>query len=47
MSFKELRINERIRAREVRLIDEEGKQLGVVPFAQALQNAHERNLDLV
>lgn len=39
--------NHRIRAREVRLIDETGKQLGVVAFEKALQMAQERNLDLV
>jgi translation initiation factor IF-3 len=41
------RINERIRIREVRLIDHEGKQVGVVPTEQALQMAIEANLDLV
>jgi translation initiation factor IF-3 len=41
------RINERIRIREVRLIDHEGKQVGVVPTEQALQMAQEANLDLV
>ncbi len=39
--------NNRIRAREVRLIDETGKQFGVVPLGKALQIAQERNLDLV
>jgi len=39
--------NHRIRAREVRLIDETGKQLGVVVFEKALQMAQGRNLDLV
>ncbi len=41
------RINERIRIREVRLVDEEGKQVGVVPTEQALQMAQEKGLDLV
>ena len=41
------RVNERIRIREVRLIDEEGQQLGIVPTAQALSIARERGLDLV
>jgi translation initiation factor IF-3 len=41
------RINERIRIREVRLIDAEGKQVGVVPTEQALQMAQEAGLDLV
>ena len=44
---KDLRINERIRAREVRLIDEAGGQVGVVPTREALQIAQQRNLDLV
>ena len=39
--------NEKIRAREVRLIDEEGKQLGIVPTFEALKLARERELDLV
>jgi translation initiation factor IF-3 len=41
------RINERIRVREVRLIDEEGNQIGVIPTEQALALAQERDLDLV
>jgi translation initiation factor IF-3 len=40
-------VNERIRAREVRLIDEKGAQLGVVPTREALRIARERNLDLI
>lgn len=40
-------MNNRIRAREVRLIDDKGKQIGVVPTEKALQMALERNLDLV
>lgn len=44
---RELRINERVRAREVRLIDEEGQVVGVMSSAQALAIARERNLDLV
>lgn len=44
---KEFRINERIRTREVRLIDENNGQLGVVPTYQALQLARDRGLDLV
>ena len=47
MSAKELRINEEIRVREVRLIDVEGKQLGVVPIEQAISLAHEAEADLV
>ena len=40
-------MNERIRVREVRVIDEDGGQLGVMPIQQALSLARERNLDLV
>lgn len=40
-------MNERIRIREVRLIDEDGKQIGIVPTADALATARERGLDLV
>ena len=44
---RETRVNERIRAREVRLIDEEGQMIGVMPSGQALSLARERGLDLV
>jgi translation initiation factor IF-3 len=44
---KDLRVNEKIRIREVRLIDEEGEQLGVLPTAEALRIANERGVDLV
>jgi len=40
-------INNQIRAREVRLIDETGKQLGVFSLEEALRMAQERNLDLI
>ena len=40
-------MNERIRAREVRLIDENGEMIGVMPPMRALDIARERNLDLV
>jgi translation initiation factor IF-3 len=43
----EPRINDRIRAREVRLIDENGGQMGVTPLPDALAAARERELDLV
>jgi translation initiation factor IF-3 len=42
-----LRVNQWIRAREVRVVDEEGKQLGVMPVPQALSLAREQGLDLV
>jgi translation initiation factor IF-3 len=41
------RINERIRVPEVRLIGEDGKQIGVVKTEEALTYAQERDLDLV
>jgi translation initiation factor IF-3 len=43
----QVNINEKIRAREVRLIDEDGKQLGIVPTSEALRLAREKELDLV
>jgi translation initiation factor IF-3 len=44
---KDININERIRVREVRLIDDSGKQLGVVATVEALRMAKEQELDLV
>ncbi|HEY3759196.1 MAG TPA: translation initiation factor IF-3 [Solirubrobacteraceae bacterium] len=41
------RINERIRVPEVRLIDDEGNQVGVLKTPDALRFAQERELDLV
>jgi translation initiation factor IF-3 len=41
------RINERIRVAEVRLVDEDGSQIGVVKTDDALRMAAERDLDLV
>jgi translation initiation factor IF-3 len=41
------RINERIRIKEVRLIDESGEQVGVIATDKALEMARERDLDLV
>jgi translation initiation factor IF-3 len=41
------RINERIRVREVRLIGEDGEQVGVLEIAKALDYARSRDLDLV
>jgi len=43
----DLMINEEIRDREVRVVDQNGEQLGVMPIDQALQLADERELDLV
>jgi len=42
-----LRINEQIRAAELRVIDADGKQLGIYPFREALRLAQEREVDLV
>ena len=44
---KGLRINEQIRVREVRLIDDKGGQKGIVPTIEALKMAKEQELDLV
>jgi translation initiation factor IF-3 len=40
-------VNERIRSLEVRVIDEKGQILGVMPTQQAIAMARERELDLV
>ena len=42
-----IRMNERIRAREVRVIGDEGEQIGIMPPFEALKMAREKNLDLV
>jgi translation initiation factor IF-3 len=42
-----IRINDRIRAREIRVIDENGEQMGILPPFEALKIARERGLDLV
>lgn len=42
-----LRINNRIRAREVRLIDEDNNQVGIIQLRDAVAMAEERGLDLV
>jgi translation initiation factor IF-3 len=41
------RINERIRVSEVRLIDDDGAQIGIKPTNEALEYAYGKNLDLV
>lgn len=43
----ESRINEEIRAREVRVIDDQGEQLGVMSVSEAIRIASEKGLDLV
>ena len=45
--MRQLRINERIRASQIRAIAEDGTQLGVMVPADALKLARERGLDLV
>src|ERR1700722_7232361 len=42
-----IRINDRIRAREIRVIDENGEQMGILAPFEALRIARERGLDLV
>ncbi|GMO11749.1 MAG: translation initiation factor IF-3 [Treponemataceae bacterium] len=44
---KGLRINEHIRVREIRLIDDQGNQEGIITTFDALNLARERGLDLV
>ena len=45
--IKEQQINEQIRDKEIRLIGENGEQLGIVSSREALTLAGEKNLDLV
>lgn len=45
--IKEIKVNEKIRVPEVRLIDVDGKQIGIVPTTEALKIAYEKGLDLV
>jgi translation initiation factor IF-3 len=47
LADKDLRINEQIRVREVRLIDDEGNQKGIIPILDAIKMAKDANLDLV
>ncbi|RMF45301.1 MAG: translation initiation factor IF-3 [Deltaproteobacteria bacterium] len=41
------RVNERIRAREVRVVTDDGEQLGIMDVPSAMEAAAERGLDLV
>lgn len=43
----QVRVNQQIRARQVRVIDENGVQLGIMSPYDALREAEERGLDLV
>lgn len=45
--YKRIIFNNQIRAPKVRLIDEEGKQLGILPLAEAVARAKGANLDLI
>jgi len=47
LADKDLRINEQIRVREVRLISDDGEQQGILPTLEALRMAKEQALDLV
>jgi len=47
LASKDFRINEKIRVREVRLIDEKGNQIGIVPTTEALEKARDAGLDLI
>jgi translation initiation factor IF-3 len=42
-----IRVNGKIRAREVRVVGDEGKQLGVMPLGEALNLARQQGVDLV
>jgi translation initiation factor IF-3 len=44
---RDLRVNQMIRVPQVRVLDEDGQQLGIMPTPQALSMAQERGLDLV
>lgn len=44
---KEVKVNKEIRARQVRVIGENGEQLGILHIKEALKEAEERSLDLV
>jgi len=45
--IKQLRVNQMIRAPEVRLVGEKGEQLGIMPVSQAQEIARKHELDLV
>lgn len=47
VSIREYRVNEKIKGKEVRVIGENGEQLGVMTVRDALQTAREKNTDLV
>ncbi len=47
ISAENLRVNEQIRAREVRIVDNDGEQIGVMPLKKGMSIAEEKGLDLV
>ena len=47
ISYKELQINDEIRDKEVRVINSDGSQLGLMSASKALQIAESKNMDLV
>lgn len=47
ISSKELAINEEIKFKEVRVIDSQGGQLGIMPIDKAIEAAYAKDLDLV
>ncbi len=47
ISTKELQINEEIRDKEIRVITDDGEQLGIMSAKDALKEAEKRSLDLV
>ena len=47
ISSKELAINEGIKFNEVRVISDDGSQIGIIPVSKALEEAYAKDLDLV
>lgn len=47
ISLQKARINHQITAREVRVVSETGEQVGVMSLTEALQKAHDLEMDLV
>jgi len=45
--IKQLRVNDRITAKEIRLVGDKGEQLGIMPLTQAQETARRSGLDLV
>ncbi|MGB9809961.1 MAG: translation initiation factor IF-3, partial [Caldanaerobacter sp.] len=47
INHRDFQVNEQIRDKEVRLIDQDGKQIGIMSAKEAYKIAQERHLDLV